>query len=230
MQEGLDTGQGRVNYIVNNLEIELKTAITLDDEGNINFQLPKVENVIPLENLSKMNLSVTTAPNPAVPPVDTREIPGVIGLPREQAVELLKHGGFKIGVVTEKLSNTPAGTVIAQEPERYMRSAVGIAVPGFFEGAQNITYPIYLAYQKKMQSNPWRQIVCLVVKLVRRLMPPPQERSSDRVYNQRPSWLSTRLWIWYWQDWKWSKCQVWLANRCQRPNGCCPRKNWRLAE
>ena len=81
MQEGLDTGQGRVNYIVNNLEIELKTAITLDDEGNINFQLPKVEDVIPLENLSKMNLSVTTAPKPAVPPVDTREIPGVIGLP-----------------------------------------------------------------------------------------------------------------------------------------------------
>lgn len=128
MEEGLEIGEGRVNYVVSNLDIELKTAITLDDEGNINFQLPKVEDIIPLENLSLMTLSMKAMPKAVSPPAGTREVPTVIGLSQEKAVEVLSAAGFKVGSITEKLSNTPAKTVIAQDPERYTLAPVGIAV------------------------------------------------------------------------------------------------------
>ena len=57
MQEGLKIAEGRVNYVVSKFDTELKVNVTLDEEGNINFQLPKLEDIIPSENLSNIRLS-----------------------------------------------------------------------------------------------------------------------------------------------------------------------------
>jgi hypothetical protein len=128
MQEGLVISESRTRYIVNKFEVELKTAITLDDDGKINFQLLNVDDIIPNENLSQVHMAFLPVVKPATPPEGAREVPGIIGLHKDKAIERLISNGFKIGEIREQLSNSPVETVIAQDPERYTHASAGIDV------------------------------------------------------------------------------------------------------
>ncbi len=61
----------------------------------------------------------TQAPSPSTSPPMSPQVAGVpdlIGLTADQALALAISSGFKIGTVTEKSSNEPTNTVIAQNP------------------------------------------------------------------------------------------------------------------
>lgn len=128
LQQGLESGEGRVDYMVSNLEIDLKTAMTLDEQGNLNFELPKADDILPLEHLSRLNLSFKPVPKPGGPPAETAEVPGLIGLTKEKALAVLRAAGFKSGSISEQVSSTTPGMVIAQDPQRYARAPLGSAI------------------------------------------------------------------------------------------------------
>ncbi|MFX0199204.1 MAG: PASTA domain-containing protein [Candidatus Hodarchaeota archaeon] len=125
MQEGLKVGEGRVDYMISKFDIDLKAAVTLDEQGSINFQLPKLEDIIPFENLSTLHLSMKPVPRPSAPPPETAEVPSLIGMSKDAALESIKTAKFKVGTIKERTSVTAPGTVIEQSPDRYSRVKIG---------------------------------------------------------------------------------------------------------
>ena len=122
MQEGLKISEGRVDYVVSNFDTELKVNVTVDEEGNINFQLPKPEDIIPSENLSNIRLSFKSTPKVQVLPPEAIEVPNLIGLRKDAALESLAKVNLKAGAITERASSTAPGTVIEQVPSPYSRT------------------------------------------------------------------------------------------------------------
>ena len=122
MQEGLKISEGRVDYVVSNFDTELKVNVTVDEEGNINFQLPKPEDIIPSENLSNIRLSFKSTPKVQVLPPEAIEVPNLIGLRKDAALESLAKVNLEAGTITERASSTAPGTVIEQVPSPYSRT------------------------------------------------------------------------------------------------------------
>lgn len=125
MQEGLRISEGRVDYIISNFDTDLKAFVTLDEEGNINFQLPKLEDIIPFENLSTLHFSIKPVSRAPAPPPGTAEVPSLIGMPKDAALDSIKTAKFKVGAIKERISVTAPGTVIEQRPDRYSRAQIG---------------------------------------------------------------------------------------------------------
>jgi beta-lactam-binding protein with PASTA domain len=144
MQEGLEVGEARVNYVVGGFDTDLKVAVTLDDEGKIAFQLPELEDVVPFENLSTMRLSLVPVGRPPTLPPQTAEVPNLIGMSKEAAVEAIERAKFKVGNIEEQISTTAPGTVIGQNPDRFYRSQVESPIDLTISKVRNAKVPSVL--------------------------------------------------------------------------------------
>jgi len=128
MQESLKTADSRVGYSIGNLEVSLKTNVSLDEQGEIAYQLPAVGEVTSSEGLSTINFSLRPVPKVEPPPPDTVQVPNLIGLDRDAAIQIVNEANLSVGTVTERSSPTRPGTVIGQTPESYARAPVGTTV------------------------------------------------------------------------------------------------------
>jgi len=128
MQESLKTADSRVGYSIGNLEVSLKTNVSLDEEGEIAYQLPGVGEVSSSEGLSTINFSLRPVPRVEPPAPDTVEVPNLIGLHRDAATQIVNEANLSVGAVTERSSPTRPGLVIGQTPESYARAPVGTRV------------------------------------------------------------------------------------------------------
>jgi serine/threonine-protein kinase len=128
MQESVRTADSRVGYAISDLDINLKTNISLDEEGEIRFQLPMVGEKATPESMSTISFSLRPVPKVEPIPPDTVEVPNLIGLEREQATQMVNDAGLALGTVTERRSPTTPGLVIMQSPESYARAPKGTKV------------------------------------------------------------------------------------------------------
>jgi len=119
MQESLRTVEGGPRYQIATFDVSLKTNATIDDGGRIQFQLPKLDDVLPPDNLSQVKFSVINVPTMEAPSSKTTEIPNVVGQSKDNAVAMIKEAKLKVGDVTDRQSITSTGTVIEQKPEAY---------------------------------------------------------------------------------------------------------------
>ena len=128
MQEGLKAPGQRVGYTISNLDVQLKTNVGVDDEGEVTFQLPRIGEKPTIESLSVLSFNLRPIPVIPVEPEDRVEVPNLIGVEKELAEELIKSAGLSVGDVKEITSLTKPGLVVAQSPEAYARAPVGTKV------------------------------------------------------------------------------------------------------
>lgn len=141
MQEGLKICEGRVDYIVSKFDVDLKLNVTLDEQGSINFQLPKLEDIIPSENLSTLHLSIKPIPKAPAPPSDTAEVPNLIGMTKDIALGTIKKAKLKTGKITERVSLTAPRTVIEQDPAPYSRTLIGSPIDMIISKVREVKVP-----------------------------------------------------------------------------------------
>ena len=123
MADKLNEPAARANYIISSMDVKLKTNLSLKDD-KIQFQLPKPDDIIPPENLSTIEFTIKSSPK-ELDLSQHLEVPNLTGMTRDEAEYAITDAGFKLGTTSEKQSNSPEGTVIAQLP-----SADSLAIPG----------------------------------------------------------------------------------------------------
>lgn len=128
MQEGLKAADSRVGYAVSDLDVTLRTNMSLDEQGEIRFQLPTVGEKVAPEGLSTIRFSLKQVPKVEPPTPDKVEIPNLIGLDRESAIQRINEAGPTVGTITERKSLTTPGFVIEQSPEPYAMAPKGTKV------------------------------------------------------------------------------------------------------
>lgn len=115
--------ESKANYIISSMNVKLKTNLSLKDD-ELQFQLPKPDDIIPPENLSTIEFTIRSTPKE--PDLSEYiEVPDLTGMTRDEAEYAITDAGFKPGTTSEKNSNSPQGMVIDQIP-----SACSLAIPG----------------------------------------------------------------------------------------------------
>lgn len=123
MAGNLNEPESKANYIISSMDVKLKTNLSLKDD-ELQFQLPKPDDIIPPENLSTIEFTIRSTPKE--PDLSEHiEVPDLTGMTREEAEYAITDAGFKPGTTSEKSSNSPQGMVIDQIP-----SACSLAIPG----------------------------------------------------------------------------------------------------
>lgn len=88
-------------------------------QGNIIRQIPMAGTKVNKDDIVTLHVStgkgITATQAPAT--IQKVEVPSLIGLGREQAEIILTERGLKLGTVTRKASDSPAGTIISQSPD-----------------------------------------------------------------------------------------------------------------
>lgn len=126
MDKGLKKIQSGPKYLVSGMNVTLKTNIALEGE-ELRFQMPEADDIISPENLSTIEFSLKAVPEkPDI--ASCKEVPGLVGLSKEEAESKLQEAGFKAGEILEKESSTSQGTVIGQLPSEGSLAAPGAAV------------------------------------------------------------------------------------------------------
>lgn len=119
----LDEPESKANYIISSMNVKLRTNLSLED-NELQFQLPKPDDIIPPENLSTIEFTIRSTPKE--PDLSEYiEVPDLTGMTLEEAEYAITDAGFKPGTTSEKNSNSPQGMVIDQIP-----SACSLAIPG----------------------------------------------------------------------------------------------------
>ena len=119
----LNEPESKANYIISSMDVKLKTNLSLKD-NELQFQLPKPDDIIPPENLSTIEFTIRSTPKE--PDLSEYiEVPDLTGMTFEEAEYAINDAGFKLGTTSEKNSNSPQGMVIDQIP-----SASSLAIPG----------------------------------------------------------------------------------------------------
>lgn len=115
--------ESKANYIISSMNVKLRTNLSLKDD-ELQFQLPKPDDIIPPENLSTIEFTIRSTPKE--PDLSEYiEVPDLTGMTLEEAEYVITDAGFKPGTTSEKNSNSPQGMVIDQMP-----SACSLAIPG----------------------------------------------------------------------------------------------------
>ena len=115
--------ESKANYIISSMNVKLRTNLSLKDD-ELQFQLPKPDDIIPPENLSTVEFTIRSTPKE--PDLSEYiEVPDLTGMTLEEAEYAINDAGFKPGTTSEKNSNSPQGMVIDQVP-----SACSLAIPG----------------------------------------------------------------------------------------------------
>lgn len=123
MAGNLNEPESKANYIISSMDVKLKTNLSLKDD-ELQFQLPKPDDIIPPENLSTIEFTIRSTPKE--PDLSEHiEVPDLTGMTREEAEYAITDAGFKPGTTSEKSSNSSQGMVIDQIP-----SACSLAIPG----------------------------------------------------------------------------------------------------
>jgi beta-lactam-binding protein with PASTA domain len=115
--------ESNANYIISSMDVKLKTNLSLKDD-EIQFQLPKPDDIIPPENLSTIEFTIRSTPK-ELDLSEYIEVPDLTGMTLKEAEYAITDAGFKPGTTSEKSSNSPQGMVIDQIP-----SACSLAIPG----------------------------------------------------------------------------------------------------
>ncbi|MDF1533579.1 MAG: DUF4332 domain-containing protein [Methanosarcinaceae archaeon] len=123
MASSLNTPDARGNYTISNMNVKLKTNLSLKD-NELQFQFPKPDDIILPENLSTIEFTIRSSPN-ELDVSEYMEVPDLKGMTQEDAEGAIKDAGFKPGIFTEVESSSSQGTVISQMP-----SANSIAMSG----------------------------------------------------------------------------------------------------
>ena len=123
MASSLNTPDASANYTISTMDVKLKTNLSLKD-NELQFQLPKPDDILLPENLSTIEFTIRSSPN-ELDVSEYVEVPDLTGMTQEDAENAANDAGFKMGTVSEKESNSYQGTVISQIP-----SANSIAMPG----------------------------------------------------------------------------------------------------
>jgi len=110
-------------YIISSMNVKLRTNLSLQDD-ELQFQLPKPDDIIPPENLSTIEFTIRSTPK-ELDLSEYIEVPDLTGMTLEEAEYAITDVGFKPGTTSEKNSNSPQGMVIDQMP-----SACSLAIPG----------------------------------------------------------------------------------------------------
>ncbi|NOR48615.1 MAG: PASTA domain-containing protein, partial [Methanosarcinaceae archaeon] len=115
--------ESKADYIISSMNVKLKTNLSLKDD-ELQFQLPKPDDIIPPENLSTIEFTIRSTPKE--PDLSEYiEVPDLTGMTHDEAEYAITDAGFKPGTTSEKNSNSPQGMVIDQIP-----SACSLAIPG----------------------------------------------------------------------------------------------------
>ncbi|MEE8402626.1 MAG: DUF4332 domain-containing protein [Candidatus Hydrothermarchaeaceae archaeon] len=118
MQKSLESKEGKIKYFVSNFEIDLKANVTYSDD-KIYYQLPKLEDVVPFENLSNLRFNIKAIPKIEKDIFEYNEIPDLLGLKKEEAGERILKNGFKVGEIKYEHSNWESDTVLDQLPSPF---------------------------------------------------------------------------------------------------------------
>jgi beta-lactam-binding protein with PASTA domain len=144
MEDGLQSQNTRVNYSLGTFDADLKTALHIDEHGKPFLQMPFLGETIPAENLSVFKFSINSIPRPGVPLVT---VPNVVGRMRDSAAEAIEAVGLKVSI-TERMSSSPKGTVIGQDPEAYSEVAPGTNVVISVAKPQTVKVPKLIGMEK----------------------------------------------------------------------------------
>jgi len=143
MRAPLASGMGGVNYLVSEIQVNLKANVSYDG-GKVQFQLPKPDDVIPSENLSTIDFVIKATPTTEVDTSGYAEVPNLVGLAKEMGERLIVSKGFVPGEIEyEDTAGIEPGIVISQMPSPFsvappggpidltISKHPGVSVPGF---------------------------------------------------------------------------------------------------
>jgi serine/threonine-protein kinase len=126
METSLKSSSSRVNYSISSMNVKLKTNIAMDG-NDLRFQLPKADDLIPADNLSEVEFTISSSSKE--PELSSLEdVPDVVGFELGNALAAIKEAGFKQGEIVEKESDLAQGTVISQIPSGSSVAKSGDAV------------------------------------------------------------------------------------------------------
>jgi hypothetical protein len=180
MAEGLKTEEGQIDYRVGKFDVDLKTNVTLDESGNINFQLPYLEDIIPAENLSILHMSFVSIPKARVIPEETVEVPNLVGMSKGAGIETLKKLNLKPGKIEERKSLSPAYTIIEQNPEPYSIVPTNSEINLVVSQLSEVKVPKLVGIKKDMAIKTIKQSKLKVGKITKEI----SDSAPDTVISQ----------------------------------------------
>ncbi|RZN15529.1 MAG: PASTA domain-containing protein [Methanosarcinales archaeon] len=128
MQIALSEKSTRVKYLVSDMEVELKTNVAFNDDKNeISYQLPKLDDTLPPENLSTIRFKIKMLPGEKVSGeevFDYDEVPNLHYLTLDDAKYRITLKGFTVGEISyERTNRVEPGVVLSQIPSPFSLAA-----------------------------------------------------------------------------------------------------------
>jgi len=167
MQEGLTISKGQVDYRVGRFDVDLKVNVTLDENEALCFQLPYLEDIIPADNLSNLRLSLIPFPKARAIPEETVEIPNLIGMNKQAALEKLKKLNLKVSKVEGRISQSPSHTIIGQDPEPYSIVLVNSKINLIVSQVKEVKVPRLVGLKKKIAVQTIKQLKLTVGRITK---------------------------------------------------------------
>lgn len=128
MQEGLKTTEeSRVDYTLSGFAVDVKANVGLDKDHRVIIQTPKLAEELPPQSLSTMHIELKAIPK-LIKEKLAVNVPNLIGKKKETAIKAIDEAGLKLESVTERVSGTPAGIIIGQDPEPYGKASLGFPI------------------------------------------------------------------------------------------------------
>jgi len=123
-QVALSEKSTRVKYFVSDMEVELKTNVAFDDDKNeISYQLPKLDDTLPPENLSTIRFRIKMLPGEELSGEEVfgyDEVPNLMGLMLDDAKYQITSKKFTVGEISYKGNDrVKPGIVISQIPSPF---------------------------------------------------------------------------------------------------------------
>ncbi|HHI30600.1 MAG TPA: PASTA domain-containing protein [Candidatus Methanoperedenaceae archaeon] len=134
MQVALTEKSTRVKYLVSDMDVELRANVAFDDDKNeISYQLPKLDDSLPPENLSTIRFKIKMLPGEEVSSgeevFDYDEVPNLLGLMQDYAKYQITSKRFTVGEISyEGTDRVEPGIVLSQIPSPFSLASPGSPV------------------------------------------------------------------------------------------------------
>ncbi len=133
MQVALTEKSTRVKYLVSDMDVELRANVAFDDDKNeISYQLPKLDDSLPPENLSTIRFKIKMLPGEEVSGeevFDYDEVPNLLGLMQDYAKYQITSKRFTVGEISyEGTDRVEPGIVLSQIPSPFSLASPGSPV------------------------------------------------------------------------------------------------------
>ncbi len=122
MQATLSEKSRRVKYLVSDMEVELKANVAFNEDKNeIAYQLPKLDDTLPPENLSTIRFRIKMLPGEEEVSGEEvfsyDEVPNLIGLTLDAAKQQITSRNFTVGEISYRRNDqVEPGIVLSQIP------------------------------------------------------------------------------------------------------------------